>query len=98
VTVEQNGEYTIHTLDKPDEPHGLLIPINDKEYYFIHARRPVGQDAALPGPGVLVFRVNKYKYGMLRGSLSWSSSTTHIQTHHPNARHTRLRVEILKIL
>jgi M6 family metalloprotease-like protein len=33
VTVEQNGEYTIHTLDKPDEPHGLIIPINDKEYY-----------------------------------------------------------------
>jgi M6 family metalloprotease-like protein len=60
VTVEQNGEYTIHTLDKPDEPHGLIIPINDREYYFIHARRPVGQDAALPGPGVLVFRVNKY--------------------------------------
>jgi predicted nucleic acid-binding Zn-ribbon protein len=42
VTVERDGEYTIHTLDKPDEPHGLIIPINDKEYYFIHARRPVG--------------------------------------------------------
>jgi M6 family metalloprotease-like protein len=61
VTVEQNGEYTIHTLDKPDEPHGLIIPINDKEYYFIHARRLVGNDVSLPGPGVLVFRVNKYK-------------------------------------
>jgi M6 family metalloprotease-like protein len=61
VTVEQNGEYTIHTLDKPDEPHGLLIPINDREYYFTHARRPVGNDVSLPGPGVLVFRVNKYK-------------------------------------
>jgi M6 family metalloprotease-like protein len=61
VTVEQNGEYTIHTLDKPDEPHGLIIPINDKEYYFIHARRPVGTDVSLPGPGVLIFRVNKYK-------------------------------------
>jgi M6 family metalloprotease-like protein len=61
VTVEQNGEYLIHTLDKPDEPHGLLIPINDKEYYFIHARRPVGNDVSLPGPGVLIFRVNKYK-------------------------------------
>jgi len=61
VTVEQNGEYTIHTLDKPDEPHGLIIPINDKEYYFIHARRPVGNDVSLPGPGVLIFRVNKYK-------------------------------------
>jgi M6 family metalloprotease-like protein len=60
VTVEQNGEYLIHTLDKPDEPHGLLIPINDKEYYFIHARRPVGNDVSLPGPGVLIFRVNKY--------------------------------------
>jgi M6 family metalloprotease-like protein len=61
VTVEQNGEYTIHTLDKPDEPHGLIIPINDKEYYFIHARRPVGNDVSLSGPGVLIFRVNKYK-------------------------------------
>jgi M6 family metalloprotease-like protein len=67
VTVEQNGEYLIHTLDKPDEPHGLIIPINDKEYYFIHARRPVGQDAALPGPGVLVFRVNKYKSKNVEG-------------------------------
>ena len=61
VTVERDGEYTIHTLDKPDEPHGLIIPINDREYYFIHARRPVGNDAALPGPGLLIFRVNKYK-------------------------------------
>jgi hypothetical protein len=67
VTVEQNGEYTIHTLDKPDEPHGLLIPINDKEYYFIHARRPVGNDVSLPGPGVLIFRVNKYKSGNVEG-------------------------------
>jgi M6 family metalloprotease-like protein len=67
VTVEQNGEYLIHTLDKPDEPHGLLIPINDKEYYFIHARRPVGNDVSLPGPGVLIFRVNKYKSGNVEG-------------------------------
>ena len=67
VTVEQTGEYTIHTLDKPDEPHGLLIPINDKEYYFIHARRPVGNDVSLPGPGVLIFRVNKYKDGNVEG-------------------------------
>jgi M6 family metalloprotease-like protein len=67
VTVERDGEFTIHTLDKPDEPHGLIIPINDKEYYFIHARRPVGQDAALPGPGVLVFRVNKYKLRNVEG-------------------------------
>jgi M6 family metalloprotease-like protein len=67
VTVERDGEYTIHTLDKPDEPHGLIIPINDREYYFIHARRPVGQDAALPGPGVLVFRVNKYKQRNVEG-------------------------------
>jgi M6 family metalloprotease-like protein len=67
VTVEQNGEYLIHTLDKPDEPHGLLIPINDKEYYFIHARRPVGNDVSLPGPGVLIFRVNKYKDGNVEG-------------------------------
>ncbi|MEM0350007.1 MAG: hypothetical protein QXD24_07510 [Candidatus Caldarchaeum sp.] len=61
VTVERDGEYIIHTLDKPDEPHALLIPINDKEYYFIHARRPVKNDAALPGPGVLIMKVNKFK-------------------------------------
>jgi M6 family metalloprotease-like protein len=67
VTVEQNGEYTIHTLDKPDEPHGLIIPINNREYYFIHARRPVGNDVSLPGPGVLVFRVNKYKHRNVEG-------------------------------
>ena len=67
VTVERDGEYTIHTLDKPDEPHGLIIPINDREYYFIHARRPVGSDAALPGPGVLIFKVNKYKFGNVEG-------------------------------
>jgi M6 family metalloprotease-like protein len=67
VTVQQNGEYLIHTLDKPDEPHGLIIPINDKEYYFIHARRPAGNDVSLPGPGVLVFRVNKYKSRNVEG-------------------------------
>ncbi|MEM1943392.1 MAG: hypothetical protein QXO30_07805 [Candidatus Caldarchaeum sp.] len=60
VEVEKTGEYLIHTLDRPDEPHALIIRINDKEYYFIHARRPVKNDAALPGPGVLVFRVNEY--------------------------------------
>jgi M6 family metalloprotease-like protein len=58
--VKNDGKYTIHTLDKAEEPHALIIPINDEEYYFIHARRPTGQDAALPGPGVLVFRINKY--------------------------------------
>jgi len=67
VTVERDGEHTIHTLDKPDEPHGLIIPINDREYYFIHARRPVGSDAALPGPGILIFRVNKYKNRNVEG-------------------------------
>ncbi|MEM0350008.1 MAG: hypothetical protein QXD24_07515 [Candidatus Caldarchaeum sp.] len=67
VTVEKDGEYTIHTLDKPDEPHALIIPINDKEYYFIHARRPVKNDAALPSPGILVFRVNKYMWGNVVG-------------------------------
>ncbi|MEM2036765.1 MAG: hypothetical protein QXG21_04320 [Candidatus Caldarchaeum sp.] len=60
IEVQQSGEYVIHTLDKPDEPHALLIKINQKEYYFIHARRPVKNDAALPGPGILIFRVNEY--------------------------------------
>lgn len=59
--VKTDAEYLIYTLDRPDEPHGLIIPVNDEEYYFIHARRPVGQDAALPGPGILLFKVNKYR-------------------------------------
>jgi len=67
VTVERDGEFTIQTLDKPDEPHALIIPINEKEYYFIHARRPVKNDAALPGPGVLVMRVNKFKNKNVEG-------------------------------
>ncbi|MCS7110082.1 MAG: immune inhibitor A [Candidatus Caldarchaeum sp.] len=62
VKVTKSGEYVIHTLDKADEPKALIIPINDREYYFIHARRPVGQDAALPAPGVLLFRINPYVY------------------------------------
>ncbi|MDW8358993.1 MAG: hypothetical protein RMK31_00210 [Candidatus Caldarchaeum sp.] len=60
VEVNKTGEYTIHTLDKPDEPHALIIPINEREYYFLHARRPAGLDAALPAPGVLLFLINKY--------------------------------------
>ncbi|BAJ49939.1 hypothetical protein CSUB_C0075 [Candidatus Caldarchaeum subterraneum] len=67
ITVEKDGEYTIHTLDKPDEPHALIMPINDKEYYFIHARRPVKNDAALPGPGILVMKVNKFKNRNVEG-------------------------------
>ena len=58
--VRMDDEYTIHTLDKAEEPHALIIPINDEEYYFMHAMRPMGQDAALPGPRILVFRINKY--------------------------------------
>jgi M6 family metalloprotease-like protein len=80
VTVERDGEYTIHTLDKPDEPHGLIIPINDREYYFIHARRPVGQDAALPGPGILVFRVNKY----IRRNVEGEPFMVQLYDAHPN--------------
>jgi len=67
IEVKGSGEYTIHTLDKKDEPHGLIIPIDDEEYYFIHARRPRGQDAALPGPGVLLFRINKYVRNNVEG-------------------------------
>jgi len=67
IEIEDDGEYVIHTLDKPDEPHALIIPVNDEEYYFIHARRPAGQDAALPGPGVLLFKVNKYRSRNVEG-------------------------------
>ncbi|MCX8193557.1 MAG: hypothetical protein N3G77_07105 [Nitrososphaeria archaeon] len=67
VEVKEDGEYIIHTLDKPDEPHGIIIPINEEEYYFIHARRPVGQDAALPSPGVLLFKINKYRSRNVEG-------------------------------
>lgn len=35
--VNRDKGYTIHISDKPDESHGLLIPINEKKYYFIHA-------------------------------------------------------------
>jgi M6 family metalloprotease-like protein len=80
VTVEQNGEYTIHTLDKPDEPHGLIIPINDREYYFIHARRPVGNDVSLPGPGILIFRVNKY----IRRNVEGEPFMVQLYDAHPN--------------
>jgi|GEM_PF-1005695 len=73
VEVKKDGEYIIHTLDKPDEPHGLIIPINDEEYYFIHARRPVGYDVALPGPGVLLFKVNKYLSRNIEGEKSMIS-------------------------
>jgi M6 family metalloprotease-like protein len=54
------GEYTLYTLDSQGEPKALLVKIPDSygEYYFIHARRKAGTDAALPSEGVIVLRIN----------------------------------------
>lgn len=53
-----HGEYKLHTLDSSNNPKGILMKLSDDEYYFIHARRKVGTDSALPAEGVLVFRIN----------------------------------------
>jgi len=54
------GEYMLNTLESSQEPKALMIRIPDShdEYYFIHARRRAGTDAALPSDGVLVFRID----------------------------------------
>ncbi len=60
-TLPVDEEVEIYTLDSNGEPKALKIniPENDKEYYFIHARRRNLIDTQLPGDGVLVFKVNK---------------------------------------
>jgi len=69
VPVNSNqGEYTIYSLDSPNEPKALLIPFgNSGEYYFIHARRKAGTDAALPSEGVVVFKINPNREQSLVG-------------------------------
>ena len=52
------GEYNLHTLDSNYDPKAILMKISNEEYYFVHARRKVGTDSALPAEGVLVFRIN----------------------------------------
>jgi M6 family metalloprotease-like protein len=63
------GEYTIYTLDSAQEPKALLVKIsgNEDEYYFLHARRKAGADAALPSEGVIVFKINRWRETSLRG-------------------------------
>lgn len=63
------GEYTIYTLDSAQEPKALLVKIsgNEDEYYFLHARRKAGADAALPSEGVIVFKINRWRERSLRG-------------------------------
>lgn len=63
------GEYTIYTLDSAQEPKALLVKIggSDDEYYFLHARRKAGADAALPSEGVIVFRIDRWREISLRG-------------------------------
>jgi len=63
------GEYTIYTLDSAQEPKALLVKIsgNEDEYYFLHARRKAGADAALPSEGVIVFKINRWREMSLRG-------------------------------
>lgn len=70
VTVDSpQGEYTIYTLDSAQEPKALLVKINgnEDEYYFLHARRKVEADAALPSEGVIVFKINRWRERSLRG-------------------------------
>lgn len=54
------GEYTIYTLESANDPKALTITFgsNENEYYFVHARRIVGTDAALPSEGVVVFKID----------------------------------------
>jgi M6 family metalloprotease-like protein len=63
------GEYTIYTLDSAQEPKALLVKIsgNEDEYYFLHARRKAGADAALPSEGVIVFKIDRWREISLRG-------------------------------
>lgn len=63
------AEYVINTLDTNQEPKAIIIPINDEEYYFLHARRKVGQDKALPAEGVLIFKINKMRSFSMEGRL-----------------------------
>jgi M6 family metalloprotease-like protein len=64
-----SGEFTIHTLDSVEEPKALLIAINgnEDEYYFLHARRKVDMDSALPSEGVIVFKINRWRERSLEG-------------------------------
>lgn len=62
------GEYTIYSLESNKEPKALLIPFgNNGEYYFIHARRKIGTDAALPSEGIIVFKINPNREESLVG-------------------------------
>jgi len=69
-TVESpQGEYTIYTLDSAQEPKALLVKIsgNEDEYYFLHARRKAGADAALPSEGVIAFKIDRWRERSLSG-------------------------------
>ena len=64
-----HGEYMIYTLDSAQEPKALLLKIggSEDEYYFLHARRKTGADAALPSEGVIVFKIDRWRERSLRG-------------------------------
>jgi M6 family metalloprotease-like protein len=63
------GEYMIYTLDSANDPKALIIRIgaDENEYYFIHARRIMGTDAALPSEGVVVFKIDATRERSYRG-------------------------------
>lgn len=65
-----DGEYTIYTLESAKEPKALLVKIGDSpnEYYFVHSRRMVGTDSALPSEGVIVFKIDATRYRSHSGS------------------------------
>ena len=62
-------EYTINSLDSGENPMAVIVPVNDIEYYFIHARRKAGQDKAVPSEGVLIFKINKMHSRSFENSL-----------------------------
>lgn len=50
-----------HEELSPDMPHAIKLPLGEKTYYLIEARKKVGYDSYLPGEGVLIFYVDESK-------------------------------------
>ena len=83
------GEFTIYSLDSNNEPKALLIPFGSNgEYYFIHARRKAGTDAALPSEGIVVLKINPNREQKSRWRRARITLRRQPHTHHPNAHTT----------
>lgn len=50
-----------HEELSPDMPHAIKLPLGEKTYYLIEARKKVGYDSYLPDEGVLIFYVDESK-------------------------------------